>query len=148
MKNKILLIFLLINWNLMAQNVTTIVGSSGINDALVVDSIGNIYGADFGVSSTGSSSVYKIDTAGVVTTFSTGYSSCNGLAFDHQGNLYVVDFTSSNQNHQVYKLDDTGVKTAYGPKIPGASGIIFDPLSDTLYAVSYTHLTLPTTPYV
>lgn len=138
MKNKILLIFLLINWNLMAQNVTTMVGSSGINDALVVDSIGNIYGADFGVSSTGSSSVYKIDTAGVVTTFSTGYSSCNGLAFDHQGNLYVVDFTSSNQNHQVYKLDDTGVKTAYGPKISGASGIIFDPLSDTLYVSQYT----------
>ena len=139
MKTKMFLIFLLISGNIIAQNVTTIAGpNSGINDALAVDSIGNIYGSDFGVSSSGGSSVYKIDTTGAVTTFSTGYSSCNGLAFDHQGNLYVVDFTSANQNHQVYKLDHTGAKTVYGPKIPGASGIIFDPLSDTLYVSQYT----------
>ena len=124
---------------LNAQMVSTIAGpQTGINDALVMDSVGNIYGSDFGVSTTGGSSVYKIDNAGVVTTFSTGYSSCNGLAFDHSGNLYVVDFTSANQNHQVYKLDANGNKTAYGPKISGASGIIFDPLSDTLYVSQYT----------
>ncbi|UTW66169.1 T9SS type A sorting domain-containing protein [bacterium SCSIO 12643] len=139
MKTRILTLFLLINGMLFSQNVTTLVGpNSGINDAIVVDSLGNIYGSDFGVSTTGGSSVYKIDTAGNVSTFSTGYSSCNGLAFDHQGNLYVVDFTSSNQDHQVYKLDQNGAKTAYGPKIPGASGIIFDPFSDTLYVSQYT----------
>lgn len=139
MKTRILMLSLLINGMLFSQNVTTLVGpNSGINDALVVDSLGNIYGSDFGVSTTGGSSVYKIDTDGNVSTFSTGYSSCNGLAFDHQGNLYVVDFTSSNQDHQVYKLDQNGAKTAYGPKIPGASGIIFDPLSDTLYVSQYT----------
>jgi len=139
MKAKILMVFLLINGTLFSQNVTTLVGpNSGINDALAIDSLGNIYGSDFGVSTSGGSSVYKIDTAGNVSTFSTGYSSCNGLAFDHQGSLYVVDFTSSNQNHQVYQLDQTGAKTAYGPKIPGASGIIFDPLSDTLYVSQYT----------
>lgn len=139
MKTRILTLSLLINGMLFSQNVTTLVGpNSGINDALVVDSLGNIYGSDFGVSTTGGSSVYKIDTDGNVSTFSTGYSSCNGLAFDHQGNLYVVDFTSSNQDHQVYKLDQNGAKTAYGPKIPGASGIIFDPLSDTLYVSQYT----------
>jgi sugar lactone lactonase YvrE len=123
----------------MAQNVTTIAGpNSGINDALIVDSLGNIYGSDFGVSSTGGSSVYKIDTTGVITTFSTGYSSCNGLTFDHDGKLYVVDFTSAQQNHQVYKLDNLGNKTAYGPKVSGASGIIFDPNSDTLYISQYS----------
>ena len=139
MKSILQLMFLLICGNVMAQNVTTIVGpNSGINDALVVDSIGNIYGSDFGASSTGGSSIYKIDTAGIVTTFSTGYSSCNGLAFDHIGNLYVVDFTSAQQNHQVYKLDAVGNKTAYGPKISGASGIIFDPNSDTLFVSQYS----------
>ncbi len=121
-----------------AQEVTTIIGpNSGINDALVVDSVGNIYGSDFGGSSTGASSVYKIDTDGVLSTFSTGYSSCNGLAFDHEGYLYVVDFTSNVATHQVYKLDENGGRTPYGPQINGASGIIFDPLSDTLYVSQY-----------
>ena len=123
----------------IAQNVLTIAGpNSGINDALIVDSLGNIYGSDFGGSTTGASSVYKIDTAGELTTFSTGYSSCNGLAFDHEGALYVVDFTASINDHQIYKLDTAGAKTPYGPKIPGASGIIFDPLSDTLYVSQYS----------
>ena len=121
-----------------AQTVTTIVGpNSGINDGLVLDSVGNIYGSDFGSSSTGASSVYKINTAGVISTFSTGYSSCNGLAFDHNNNLFVVDFTSNNNTHQIYKLDSLGNKTPYGPNVPGASGIIFDPLSDTLYVSQY-----------
>ena len=122
-----------------AQIVTTIAGpNSGINDGLIMDSVGNIYGSDFGISTTGGSSVYKINTAGVLSTFSTGYSSCNGLALDHQNNLYVVDYTSNANTHQVYKLDAAGVKTPYGPTITGASGIIFDPLSDTMYVSQYS----------
>lgn len=124
--------------HLSAQIVTTIAGpNSGINDALIVDSIGNIYGSDFNSSPLVSSSVYKIDTAGVLTTFSSGYSACNGLAFDHDENLYVVDFASPVTNSRIYKLDSLGVKTPYGPKIPGASGILFDPMSDTLYVSQY-----------
>lgn len=127
---------------LSAQIVTTIAGpNSKINDALVMDSIGNIYGSEFGGSVLVGSSVYKIDTAGVITTFSTGYTSCNGLDFDHQGNLYVVDFTSNVNSHQVYKLDSLGAKTPYGPTIAGASGILFDPLSDTLYVSQYNGTT-------
>ena len=75
-------------------------------DALIMDSLGNIYGSDFGSSTTGGSSVYKINTAGVISTYSTGYSSCNGLALDQNNNLYVVDFTSNANTHQVYKLDN------------------------------------------
>lgn len=122
-----------------AQVVTTIAGpNSGINDALIVDSVGNIYGSDFGQSSVGASAVYKLDTAGVLSTFSTGYSSANGLAFDQEGALYVVDFTTNSARHQIYKLDENGTKSAYGPPVNGASGIIFDPLSDTLYISQYT----------
>lgn len=134
----VVILYLILPDQVFTQTVTTIAGpNSGINDALVVDNEGNIYGSDFGLSSSGASSVYKIDTAGVISTFSTGYSSCNGLAFDHSNNLYVVDFTSSTSTHQIYKLDSLGNKTPYGPNISGASGIIFDPLSDTLYVSQY-----------
>lgn len=143
MKSKIILFITLFSscyFSSLSQDVTTIAGpNTGINDALIIDSIGNIYGSDFGVSTTGASSVYKIDTTGVITTFSTGYSSCNGLSFDKNGNLYVVDFVSANGlSNQIYKLDSVGNKTTYGPIIPGASGILFDPLSDTLYISQYS----------
>lgn len=144
MKNLLisLSLYLFLYGQLSAQIVTTIAGpNSGINDALIVDSIGNIYGSDFNSSPLVSSSVYKIDTAGILTTFSTGYSACNGLAFDHNENLYVVDFSSPVTNSRIYKLDSLGVKTPYGPKIPGASGILFDPLSDTLYVSQYNGTT-------
>ena len=122
-----------------AQNVSSFtVGDTGINDALIMDSSGNIYGANFGIPSSGTSSLYKVTPDGTVTEFSTGYSACNGLAFDHDENLYAVDFTNSDANHQIYKLDSDGNKTAYGPPVPGASGIVFDPLSDTLYVSQYT----------
>lgn len=134
----LILIFLCVFLTASAQEVITIAGpNSGINDALIVDDGGNIYGSDFGQSTNGGSSVYKIDTDGGVTTFSTGYHSCNGLAFDNDGRLYVVDYTASASTHQVYQLDENGEKTAYGPTITGASGIIFDPLSDTLYVSQY-----------
>lgn len=134
----VVILYLILPDQAFTQTVRTITGpNSGINDALVLDNKGNIYGSDFGNSSTGASSVYKIDSAGVISTFSTGYSSCNGLALDHNNNLYVVDFTSITSTHQIYKLDSLGNKTPYGPNISGASGIIFDPLSDTLYVSQY-----------
>jgi sugar lactone lactonase YvrE len=123
---------------LSAQQVTTIAEpNSGINDALIMDQNGALYGSNFGSSNTGGSSVYKIDSEGIVTVFSTGYSSCNGLALDHEGTLYVVDFTAATATHQIYKLDSLGNSTPYGPTISGASGIIFDPGSDTLYVSQY-----------
>lgn len=119
-----------------AQTVTTIAGPNiHINDAIVVDDEGNIYGSHFSASNNGA--VYKITPDGTVSLFSDGYSSCNGLDFDSEGNLYVCDFTSTAANHQIYKLNSLGEKTAYGPTISGASGILFDPLSDTLYVSQY-----------
>jgi sugar lactone lactonase YvrE len=121
-----------------AQTVTTIAGPNiNINDDIVVDSDGNIYGSDFSNSNNGA--IYKVHTDGTVSVFSDGYSSCNGLAFDDDKNLYVVDFTSVSSTHQIYKLNNIGEKTPYGPTIDGASGIIFDPNSDTLYVSQYTN---------
>ncbi|MBK7787678.1 MAG: hypothetical protein IPJ54_03680 [Saprospiraceae bacterium] len=112
--------------------VSTLVGpNSGIEDALAIDKHGNIYGSHFGTPGTGTGVVYKLDTNGNKTAFASGFSSCNGLAFDHQGRLHVVEFGGNVNNSRVYQLDSLGNKTAYGPKIPGASGIVLDPLSDT-----------------
>lgn len=119
-----------------AQMVTTIAGpNSNINDALIMGDDGNIYGSYF--SNTNNGAIYKITPDGNVSLFSDGYSACNGLDFDHEGYLYVVDFTSNINTHQIYKLDENGNKAAYGPNVQGASGIIFDPNSDTLYISSY-----------
>ncbi len=124
--------------NVNAQTVTTIAGAgSNINDALVMDNEGNIYGSDF-AGTGGGGAVYKITPSGEISIFSDGYSSCNGLDFDSEGNLYVVDYTNTAENHQIYKLNSLGEKTPYGPTISGASGIIFDPFSDTLYVSQYT----------
>ena len=112
-----------------------------MNDALIVDQNGNLYASHFDFSTSVEPSVYKVDPEGVVSLYSTGYSSCNGLALDGDGNLYVVDFTSSSSTHRIYKVDQEGVKTTYGPFVPGASGIIFDPMSDTLLVSQYTNTT-------
>ncbi len=124
--------------NSTAQTVTTFVGPDiHVNDALIMDSDGNLFGSQFNQS--GGSAVYKITPDGTVSVFSDGFSAANGLDFDHDGNLYVVDYTSNIANHQIYKLNSFGEKTPYGPTIAGASGILFDPLSDTLYVTEYTN---------
>lgn len=120
-----------------AQMVTTIAGPNiNINDAIAIDDEGNIYGSKF--STTNNGAIYKISPDGTVSLFSDGYYSCNGMDFDSQGNLYVVDYTATAATHQIYKVNMQGEKTAYGPPISGASGILFDPLSDTLYVSQYT----------
>lgn len=118
--------------------VNTFVGpNSGVDDALIFDKSGNLYGSHFGNPASGGGIVYKIDTNGVKSVFASGFSACNGLAFDKSGSLYVVEFATNASNNRIYKLDSLGNKTPYGPKIPGASGIIFDPESDTLYVSQY-----------
>lgn len=119
--------------------VSTLVGpNSGIEDALAIDKHGNIYGSHFGTPGAGGGVVYKLDTSGNKTAFASGFSSCNGLAFDHQGRLHVVEFGGNVNNSRVYQLDSLGNKTTYGPKIPGASGIVLDPLSDTFFVSQYS----------
>lgn len=129
-------LLLLFATNVKSQVVTTVAGPQiNINDAIVVDDEGNIYGSHFSTSNNGA--IYKVSPDGTVSLFSDGYYSCNGLDFDSQGNLYVVDFTSTPATHQIYKVNMQGEKTAYGSPISGASGILFDPLSDTLYVSQY-----------
>ena len=136
---RFLLPFLFLPFITIAQPVVTTITPqfSGIEDALLVDSVGNIYGSQFWKPLGGPANLYKLDTAGNISVFSSGFNACNGLAFDHQGRLYAVNYASSPANNQIYRLDSTGNKTPYGPKIFGASNILFDPLSDTLLVAQY-----------
>lgn len=119
-------------------SVSTFVGpNSGINDGLVMDADGNLYGSFFASLTAGGGQLYKVDTAGLVSLFSSGFYACNGLAINLSGDLFAVDYTQDPDSHQVYKIDANGNRTAFGPAIFGASGIISDPLSDTLYVSQY-----------
>lgn len=119
--------------------VSTIAGpGSGIDDALIMDKHGNLYGSHFGNPASGGGTIYKIDPDGNKTVFASGFAACNGLALDKSGNLFAVEFAANSLNSRVYKIDSLGNKSAFGPKIPGASGLIIDPDSDTLYVSQYT----------
>lgn len=92
------LLFFFFNYTLTAQEVSTFFSSSSIdvNDGLIFDAEGNLYGSDFE-----EGSVYKITPSGEASTFIDGLVSPNGLAFDSNDNLFVADFS----NQRIYKYD-------------------------------------------
>jgi sugar lactone lactonase YvrE len=99
--------------------------------SLATDASGNLYVADYG-----NECVRKIDASGTITTIagiglSGGFSgdggpataalfrNPGGLAFDHAGNLYVMD----QNNHRIRKVDPSGiVTTVAGTGTAGYSG--------------------------
>jgi sugar lactone lactonase YvrE len=87
-------------------NVSTFVGSPGLAgsqngtgtgarlyqpNALVFDSVGNLYVSEWGPSGSGASDVRKITPAGVVSTVASSMNGADGIAIDHSGNLYVSE---------------------------------------------------------
>ena len=95
------LLFFFFNYTLTAQEVSTFFSSSSIdvNDGLIFDAEGNLYGSDFE-----EGSVYKITPLGDASTFIDGLVSPNGLAFDSNDNLFVADFSNS----RIHKYDIDG----------------------------------------
>lgn len=131
-------LFLIFISIIYAQNVTTFAGPDvGINDALIIDKEGNLYGSYFN-GNYNSAAVTKITPGGDISVFVDGFHSCNGLAFDSEDNLIVIDFTGNFQ-HQLYKVNKLGEKSEFGPIVRGASGIVKDPNSDTVYISSYSN---------
>ncbi|WP_428741320.1 T9SS type A sorting domain-containing protein [Tenacibaculum sp.] len=86
------------------HTVSTILNSPtiDIDDALAIDSEGNLYGSNFGNYS--GTSVYKITPNNEVSVFITGLKSPNGLAFDSNDNLFVVEFLGG----AIHKYDKNG----------------------------------------
>lgn len=113
---------------LFSQQVTTLVPSgSGMDDALLLDSAGNLYAAGYD-----NGNIYRVTPGGTVTTFATGFASANGMAWDAEGNLVVCDNTGPG----IYKIAPDSTVSLF-LNVASSSGIIKDPLSDTLYFTSY-----------
>lgn len=120
--------FLFFNLMLQAQTVGTLAQNAGIDDDMIYDQEGNLYGSNFA-----GSSVYKITPDGEVSVYATGFQNPNGLEFDNDGNLYVVDYGGN----KVYKVLPNGDKTVFA-NYTNPSGIIKEFDSDTLIVTSYT----------
>ncbi len=69
--------------------------------------------------------VYRVDRDGVVSVCATGFGRPQGLAFDQQGRLYVVDSLSGTSG--VYLVRDDGTRELVMSAV-GIVGLAFDPL--------------------
>lgn len=127
----LLQLVLLLPLSVGAQTVSTLVpGNSGIDDNLLLDSAGNIYGCGYD-----NGNIYKVTPAGAVSLITPAFNSANGTAWDGMGNLVVCDNTGGGQG--IYKIaPDTTVSLFLA--IGSPSGITKDPTSDTLFFTTYT----------
>ena len=82
---------------------------------LTIDSNGNLFLATGGVS------VDEITSAGVVSTFATGMTDTNFLAFDSSGNLFVSD-----DSGEIYKVTSGGIVSPF-VAVPEPFGLAFRP---------------------
>lgn len=110
------------------QTVGTFVQNAGIDDDMILDAEGNLYGSRFA-----GSNVYKITPEGDVSVYVSGFQNPNGLEFDTAGNLYVVD----HGGNKVYKVLPNGEKSVFADYTK-PSGIIKEFDSDTMIVTSYT----------
>ncbi len=72
--------------------------------------------------------VYRVDAAGEFTPFLTDLMNATGLAFDHDGVLYV----SSRFDGNVYQAAQSGEMSVYVEGMGVATGIAFDPAGNLL----------------
>jgi len=94
-----------------------------ISDDLIYGPNGAIYGSHFQ-----GSSVFKITTDGIATSFVSGIQNPNGLAFDDNDNLYVVGWGEGT----IWKVDSSGNKVALTDELTNPSGLIKMLNEDTL----------------
>ncbi len=112
-----------------AQQVTTLNVNSGIDDALLFDDQGRLYGAHYE-----GSAVYRVDPDDWSSTvFSDGFVTPNGMAFDSEGRLYMAD----NQGNRIYRIASDGSTEIFVNNFFSPSGLIFEQDSDTLIVTSY-----------
>lgn len=77
------------------------------------------------VGNSGDGTISRVDLAGNVTTFATGFANIYGLAGDASGNLYVA----STSAHKVVRITPGGTVTDYATDFPSNSnlmGMAFD----------------------
>ena len=105
------------------------IGTAGI----VVDNDGNIYSADFGLSSDSGneSSIYKITPEGDVSVFATGFIEASGNTIGPDGNIYQSDFSSG----RVSVVSPDGSISTYAGGMGSPVGLTFDS-SGNLYVAN------------
>ena len=88
-----------------------------------LDPLGNIFTTFSGTRGQKvTTSVFKIDLNRVMHPFLSEVMNATGLAFDHEGNLYV----SSRMEGSIYKVTPSGQRSAYAQGMGVATGIAFD----------------------
>ena len=114
-----------------AGTVTTLADLQA-NGGVTLDSVGDIYAADFGGLNAppGPRNVWKLSPTGAFSPFifATGINVASGNDFDSQDNLFQSNFGSN----QVSKIDSAGVVTTFSTTVNGPIGIVIDE-NDTLF---------------
>ena len=120
------LLLLFIGTSINAQTVSTFLSdpSADVDDDMEFDSSGNLYGSNFA-----GDTVYKIDPAGVATTFVDGLANPNGIAIDSAGNVFVVEFSGG----MIHKFSSGGALMESYVVGSSPSGLEKSPSSDDMY---------------
>ncbi len=113
----------------VAQQVTTLSMNSNIDDALIFDEAGFLYGAHYN-----GASVIKVSPDDWSSEeFSTGYNTPNGMALGNDGHLYLAD----QEGNRIYRIFADGSSEVFINNFYSPSGMILEPDSDTLVVSSY-----------
>ena len=99
-----------------------------IDDAIVMDDSGNLYGAHF----TGNR-IYKRSSDGTFSVYASGLNTPNGMDFDSAGNLFVADHSGN----KLYKILPDGTKVEHLSNINRPSGVLKMEGSDTMIVTRY-----------
>jgi sugar lactone lactonase YvrE len=78
---------------------------------------GDIYETDFS-----SGTIFKFNPSGARTTFATGLSGPEGMAFDRSGNFFVTDTGSG----RIFKYAPNGTRTIFASGLNGPASLAFD----------------------
>ena len=128
-----ILVFLFLFLSGVSQTTVTTFSYGSPDDAIAIDSAGNIYASSFPLGE-----VYKYTPTGDGSDFITGLTNANGIAFDSNDNLYVCDFGGN----EIGRYDINGdFDTAF--TIPGnPSGAIKAIDNDDIIYTRYTANTI------
>jgi hypothetical protein len=111
-------------------------------EAMVFDSNGNLF-----VTCSGGSWINKIDTNGVMTTFTQIITATTSiqprfLGIDSSDNIYITDPTtlgSSTYNFNIYKINTAGQMSTFYKNLGNSCGIVVDK-SDNIYISDFSQI--------
>lgn len=104
-----------------AAGVVTSHAATNSPYGIAIDAAGNVY-----YSEVDSGDIKKRSTAGVTTTFATGFTTPNGLAFDPSGNLIVADKLDG----AIKKITPAGVISTLISGMANPTNVVYAPNGD------------------